>query len=395
MTTDPDEPAGFIPLDEFKPPGLPTQEVFRRLLGRVQALVARSDPKPFIADDKLKKATLERLEEVVAPPACGPLLDELDRAVATWRARRPAVSHVLPVVLPPCDENAVVETWARQAGHQVLEPPSREALVGTPAPGMPVLEGEGLLVVARLEQWFLRHRNGLQVVRRLLAALDALERPVVVGCNGWAWAFLARAVDADMLLPDAQTFRAFDAARLHRWFHQLAGAKGTDGVRFRLPGSGEDVLEQDEGGVPRSSYLQTLAGRSLGIPWVAWHMWRRSLQMDGGEPSVTEDAKALATDGAAGEQTLWVAALEEYVLPGAHRQTALLVLHALLIHGPLTAGELRLTLPVVGESNILPVLAKAGFLERRDALFLVRPAAYPAIRAGLAAAGFPLPANGA
>lgn len=379
----------FIPLAEFKAPPMPTQEAFRRSLGRLQALLVRRQAKPFIADDKLKKATLDQLNEVVAPPACGPLLAELDAAIAAWRAEERPASHIKVVILPPCDDAGVVEAWARQAGHRVLEEPKRDVLVATSLDVLPDLAGDGVLVIPRLEAWFLRHRSGLRAVRQLLAALDVLPRPVVIGCNSWAWAFLSKAVGAALLLPDPVTFRPFDQVRLHRWFWQLAEAEATGAVRFRLPATGEDVLERDEAGQPKGDYLQTLAGESLGVPWVAWHLWRRSLR-SADDNSVLEDAVEVASAGEPGEQTLWIAALDEYVLPGAGEQSAMLVLHALLIHGPLTPEELRLVLPIVGESNIVPVLAKAGFVERRGAAYACRAAAYPAIRDGLAKAGLPL-----
>lgn len=389
LRTDQDDVELFLPLTEFKAPSMPTEEMFRRYLGRLQALITRKTSKPLIANDQLKKATIDRLDEVVAPPACGPLLAELERTIAAWRGEPKPVSHIKMVVLPPCDENAILETWARDAGHQLLDPPDRSALLTSSAPVLPRLDGEGLLVVPRLEHWFLRHRNGLRTVRELLATLDVLRRPVVIGCNSWAWAYLGKAVGVDQLMPDAVTFRAFDQMRLHRWLAQLVDAESTGAVRFRLPRTGEDVLAEDDEGKPRSDYLQTLAGRSLGIPWVAWHMWRRSLRS--GEPQTAADGKAaVASMVDAGEQTLWIAALDEYVLPGAHEKTALLLLQALLIHGPLTPQEMRLVLPIVGESNIAPVLAKAGFLDRRGDYFACRAATYPAIREGLASAGFPL-----
>ena len=368
---------------------MPTQEVMRRYIGKILALIGRKDAKPFIADDKLKKATLDRLDKVVAPPACGPLLDELGKVVDDWLREGVRSSHVKVVVLPPCDDNDIIETWGRRVGAQILEPPQRADLVAASDPAVPPLTGENLLVVPLLEAWFLRHRSGLRAVRRLLAALETVQRPVVIGCNSWAWAFLGKVVGADLLLPEPVTFRPFDQDRLHGWFAELAEADGTRGVRFRLPKTGEDVLEQDKDGKPKSDYLQTLAGRSLGIPWVAWHLWRRSLR-SGEQESVSHDATAVVSDGKPGEQTLWIAALEEYVLPGANEEAALLVLHALLIHGPLTPEELRLVLPIVGETNIAPVLAKAGFLERRGDRFTCRAAAYPAIRDGLLAAGLPV-----
>ena len=214
---------------------------------------------------------------------------------------------------------------------------------------------------------------------------------IVIGCNSFAWAFLRKAVSADLALPDAVTFLAFDEMRLHRWFGQLATSEATGSVRFRRSQSGVNVLELGDDGTPKDDYLRVLAGRSLGIPWVAWHMWRRSLR-SGDEQEPAEDAKAVLSsdeEEVPSEQTLWVAALDEYVLPGKNEQSALLVLQALLIHGALSASQLRLVLPLVGESNIVSVLIKAGFVARDGDLFTCRPAAYPAIRAGLSSAGLP------
>ena len=389
MTTETPRVETFLPLADVKTPPMPTQEVLRRWVGHLHALIGRNRTKPFIADDRLKTATLDRLNEVVAPPACGPLLAELGQTIDDWRAETMPSSHIKVVILPPCDDNDIVETWARQSGHQVLNAPTRDALIAPDDPTLEPLAGEGLLVVARLEAWFLRHRRGLRTLRHLLATLETLRRPVVIGCNSWAWAFVSKAIGADLLLPDPVTFKAFDQNRLHLWFSQLAASETTDAVRFRLPKTGEDVLAQDESGKPVSDYLQTLAGRSLGIPWVAWHLWRRSLR-SGDRDTAAQDAAAVVSDDTPGEQTLWIAALDEYVLPGGNEQSALLVLHALLIHGPLTPQELHLVLPIVGESNIAPVLAKAGFLDRRGDRYACRAAAYPAIRNGLATAGLPM-----
>jgi len=382
----------FIPLADYVAPTVPAQALLRAVLGRVQALLARNDPKPFIADDRLKRTTMAMLDDVVAPPACGPLLTELQRTVAAWLQEEPKASHIKVVVLPPCDENAIVQTWAEQAGHQVIAPPDRDQLCCMPPLPVPDLAGSGPLVVPRLEQWFLRHRNGLQGVRNLLAALDGCGRPVVVGCNSWAWGFLGKATDIDLILPDAVTFVAFDEMRLFHWFSQLATSEATGGVMFRRSSNGSDVLEIGQDGTPRDDYLRTLAGRSLGIPWVAWHMWRRSLR-SGDDDAPLDDVKAVlasSEEARPGAETLWVTALDEYVLPDRQEQSALLVLQALLIHGLHSAAQLRLVLPLVGDTNIMTVLVKSGFLERRDGQFFVRAAAYPTIRAGLSSAGLPV-----
>lgn len=73
--------------------------------------------------------------------------------------------------------------------------------------------------------------------------------------------------------------------------------------------------------------------------------------------------------------------------PG-HEQIALLTLQALLIHGAMTASQLRLVLPVAKDAGLLAALVHAGFLTHDGDRFTCAPAAYPATRSALAAAGF-------
>lgn len=380
----PDAVRDLKPLGEYDWPSMPTEEAVARVWARLKAVFRREDPDPFIADDQLERTTLDRLDRVAAPPACGPVLDDLAADVARWRADALAES-LRVVVVPPCDESNVLAVYAGRHGHATLPPPARAALLAPhPAP-VPNLAGDGLLVVPQLERWFLRHRNGLGAVRALLVALYQADRPVLIGCASWAWAFLSKAVDVDQLLPAPVTFQPFDTDRLREWFSDLAQAEATSDLAFRFPDSGSDVFVgggadadgADNGADAAASdyYFRRLAAHSLGVPWVAWHQWRRSL-FHGREGD---------------DNTLFVGDVDRVILPGKHPQTALLVLHALLIHGPLTPDEIRAAVPLVGEPNVVPSLVAAGFAERDDdGAIRCRPAAYPSVRAGLADAGFPM-----
>ncbi len=373
----------FQPIGDYDWPKLPAQENFRLVVGRLYRMFRKRSDAPFIADDKLQQATLEMLDDVVAPPACGPLIEELEASVADWIAKPNPTPLNKLIILPPGDENGVVESWARQHGHQSLDPPDRTSLVSPVTTVLPDLGGEGVLVIPQLERWFLRHRNGLDTLRALLAAIGESDRHCLIGCNSWAWAYLAKVVGADLMLPTGLMFQAFDGDRLYRWFSELAVAETTAGVAFRFSQSGADVFAADDDDKPSDDYFAKLAAHSLGIPWVAWHMWRRSLR------SNREEADENADDvPAPDDQTLWIAALDELTLPNQHQDTALFVLQALLMHGQLSAQELRLVLPVVGESTIVPALIGAGFVARQGDQLTCRPAAYPMVRLGLSAAGF-------
>ena len=341
----------LIRLADHEAPPLPTEEWLRQHWSQLRALVAHGNDRPFIADDKLERATLSMLDKVVAPPACGPVIDELSATIGARQAEGLSSTRLTLIVVPPCDENDVVGTWGNENGLRTASAPPRDALLRH-APPLD-LNGEGLLVVPQLERWFLRHVVGLSAVRSLLHALDRTERRCVVGCSSWTWAFLSHAVQADLILPEPLTFEPFDAGRLKDWFADLSGA-GDGKMNFRLGGSGDFLLSGTSS--QRDDFFAKLAALSRGIPWVAWHLWRQALRSN-------EDDEVPTADDHEKQQTLWVAALNELVLPGHHPQVALLVLHALLIHGSLSRDEIDRVLPDEGRGAILASLVHSGFVE--------------------------------
>ncbi len=385
MTDEDDAAVTFEPIGHYKAPPLPTEHALRRLFERTRVAVGGEADDPVVADDHLERPTASVLDDVAAPPACGPLVEELDRTLRDWLRDPAPASRVKVIVLPPCDHNDIVESWARERDHGLVEPPDRETLLRATARPVLAGAGDGPIVVPRLERWFLRHRTGLAAVRTLLAEIGTIDRHCVIGCNSWAWAFLAKATDAAIILPRALTPRPFDADRLQRWLSSLARSEETEAMTFRLSGSGADVFALDDDGKRSNRYLEQLAARSLGIPWIAWHLWRQSLRT--GDAPSSKKAKRLADRD---DRTLWISDLDEPALPDDREEQALLVLQALLIHGALTPGELSHVMPPEGEHDLIPTLLATGFVERSDGKVRVRPRAYPTVRRELKAAGYPM-----
>lgn len=372
----------FQSLGNYEWPSSPTEAALRRLFGRFKHTFGKKNNQPFIADDKLQRATLSRLEDVAAPPACGPLMEELDSSLKDWVFETSPDQWLKLIVLPPCDENDIVGSWAKCNSHQLLEPPERSQLLSDTKGSKPDLSGEGVLVISNLERWFLRHCHGLYSIRVLLEELAKLERHCVIGCNSWAWAYLSNAVNAHMVFSDPITFQAYNAQRLYDWFSGLAKDDKKGSVTFRSVQSGDNIMALNDENELKNDYFKRLAAASLGIPWVAWRLWRRSIRMDSGI------GKADEINTSHDEETLWVTALDEFTLPEGGDQTALLILHSLLIHSSLSVEELQYTLPLIAESNIIHALIKARFVEQKDNQIQCAPAAYPSIRNGLSAAGF-------
>lgn len=379
----------FQALGKYSQPPMPTDESFRLLFARAKKLLTTAGDKPFIGDDNLLRADPAVLDAVAAPPAWGPLLDELQETVQDWVGEDSPLIPTKLIVLPPGEEQGLIEQWARQQGHQVLEAPARLSLVADPLPDLPDLAGEGVLVIPRLEYWFLRHHDGLRYLRQVLAAIHEKKRHCLIGCDSFAWTYLVRAIGADLILPDSLTFQPFDAKRLRHWFYQLDGGGDVPRHTVRLSQNGHDIFKMTQKGKLSSDYLAKLAARSRGIPWLAWDLWRSSLRSDLSEE---EDSIQKEEIPKRDEDTLWVISSQDPSLPQHQREQSLLILHALLIHGRLTVSELRLVVPIVGESFLVAGLISCRFVQECEGYLSCNRRSLPVIREELFAAGLPVDA---
>ena len=414
----------LVALVDYCPPSMPAEHAIRAVLRRFKKRIFSVEDDPMRADNRLKATTQNALDEVVALPAFGPFLDDFDHAVRTWLEEPDSTFHCV-VVLPPCDAGDVLGTWAQLRGYTVVRAPARgqghgmtvippqvvntKSAAGDEVGGAPQPPVDALLVIPQLESWFLRRRHGLEAVRALLSELQRSDRRCLIGCNSWAWAFLVRAAGAALVLPSPRTFAAVDAQRLQAWFAQLATRSGSDRMAFRLASNGADVLQTHSDGSLVNSYLKELAARSHGIPWVAWHLWRKALRtgMDATTPetvrrhsqasdlsreqdSFREDAVKKSHSGVdSNERTFWIKSVPDPSLPHDRDDNALLVLHALLIHGALSTAELLSVLPDATAAEVLPALLRAGFIAQGQSQLSLEPAAYPVVRRLLVADGFP------
>lgn len=374
---------GLVPLGEFRAPELPAEEKIEALLTRVKAMFMARAGQDVVATERLSTPSLRRLDDTAQPPACAPLLDDLGRAMAQWLEKPAAAGTLLAVVTPPSDRGDVVGSWADTADVRTLKPPSQrtgdlnlDALASVP--------DDTALVVPQLERWFVRSPEGLERMRQLLAVLSVRQQ-VLIGCNSFAWAFLAKAIRIDLVAPGPFTFRPFDGAMLEEWLVGLARAELGGGSGFRMAESGGYLLREGAEQETRN-FFKTLAGRSLGIPGIAWHMWRDMLRLDDLEG---------ASDGSQGEhsaqrQTFWIAAMDELVLPGDYPRDLLFALHALCLHGTLTPQQLIAAVPDNSGAAMIPALRGSKFIQFESGELSIRPEAYPAVRAGLLSSGFPV-----
>jgi len=365
----------FVPIDEYRVPSLPASGAianawasFKRLLRRVD----QSTLKPARDEAKLRALPEVRLEHLAPPVDPAEPADALDAALYRWLEDDAPATPVRFVIAQPHAHPNLLRFWAARHGATVIEPPSpRQILEGDldwleawPVDGGP----RGLWVLPDLAHCYLRHAEGLALVRTLLARAEGGELGRgIIGCDSWAWAYLSHLWPVPH--PEALTAQAFGGPRLTRLLTHQIQRRRHRRVRFRHAMTGRDILSVPSTDSEEHPEIQRLAAHCRGNPGTALTYWRRSLRT---EPH--QDANLPPEDDAVGgeifdEEDVWVSArLDEPVLPNEADEDVALVLHALLLHDGLPGELLPDLLPLTHDGclAILLRLRRARLVEVRD-----------------------------
>ncbi|MDX5334375.1 MAG: hypothetical protein LPK58_10025 [Gammaproteobacteria bacterium] len=387
-----------VPLAEYRLPAEPAQQVASRKLRDFWRLLRSDDASaqaPARAEKDLRALPEVRLEHLVPPVDWGGAQTALDGCLADWL--RDDTRAVRFFVGPPGGGMAeALRHWAGQRGWPVIEPPTAEQVLAGDIAWLEdwPRDGEGWLLPS-LERCYLRHPQGLALVRRLLEAVTAgrLGRGLVV-CDSWAWAFLQRVWVIPQ--PEVYTLQAFDGERLSAYFLQLAHRGGRH-LRVRNAHTGEDILPwpdtpSDEAEKTRaaSAELRRLAAHCRGNLGVAWTYWRTHLRT---EPDPEEAEAVEQTEDRQGEadtDTVWWSSGRAPVMPVETGDDLAFVLHALLLHNGLDLATLERLLPLShGQlAAVVARLVQLGLVDQAGGRHRVARLGYAAAREFLRGRGY-------
>lgn len=401
----------FVPLAKFGAarPQEPTQEAVRHGLRTIWSRLAfrrgtPSESDPVAEAGDLTSAPRAMVERAVPQPDLagmgGPVLDA---ALESWLTQENAPAQTF-VSAPGSGVDEMVRAWGQDHGLDFLPPPPPEAvLAGGAWLDQVAADGETThrrYVIIGLERWFLRHPDGLDLVRRLLDLIWHGHITCLLTCDSWAWAYLNRVLHVETILPGALTLAPFGEKELGIWFRLLADLYEPRNLIFRQVNNGRPILTPASD-VPETSptgeasnadreFLTHLAARSRGNLGVARAIWRECLLV-----KEQEEVEAKAQEEAAGDRgyTMWVTPWPKVNLPvlppGAGRAEAF-VLHALLLHNGLSSTVLPDLLPLErGEVvRIVQSLRTARLVAADAERWAVTLAGYPAVRTFLSGEGF-------
>ncbi|MFP5212911.1 MAG: hypothetical protein ACLGPL_05980 [Acidobacteriota bacterium] len=322
----------------------------------------------------------------------------LESELKGWLDAEAPYSWVCAVIGTP--HSGTMETITRLASARswrVIDPPAFEDILSGGREWLEGImdEGDSPIVIAQLERCYLRHYNGLSLIRRLLDLLLSANRRFLLGCNSWAWAYLNKALDLAPLIPYTLTLRPLDKEHLECWFSSLADERFV----FRLADGGDKLVlpvsfnDSETGAQPTGSagdFLDNLTAYSRGIPGVAWAVWRHSLR-----EARRDEAEKRGADPTGPRQAILVAPWTEMHLPAVPDRmdrSQLFVLQTILLHDSLPPRLIRqlLSLSSTDVLETLHHLRSAGLLDadRLRAMWRVTPEGYPVVRQLLKREGY-------
>lgn len=353
----------LIAFGDYEWPRSEAQQTIGHLLEKLKLGFNSGATQSAIESNDLRTVSNDAFERAARDALSASLKVSLDLQYRDWASSNNDQRSQRLLVHPPMELD-ILATWAADLGLPIVEEVSQ----------FDVLSDARCVVIPKLEQFFARRHDRLDRLIELSAKLSNFKGRVLVGCNSWAVQFLRQFDDALLMLGLGDTFPPFDADALAAILEQAAEDKST----FVSVASGEPVFERDENGELCDPFLQKLAERSLGHPWVAIEMFFQGIAEAKDEDKDTSDKRA------------WVQLPTACTLPNSNKDVLLFALHSLLIHGTRRIAEFDDLLPQRLPNGVWPTLERAGYVDLKDGFVSCAIRSYPDIRSELSAAGFNL-----
>lgn len=408
----------YVPMDQFSIPRAPARSAVRKgILGLWDRLRKdftgrtpgkqnnnKSADDSLVAQSQLQFVPQKLLNQAAPRPDSRDIESALDKALVTWLDSDKADLSVQFIISPPCSAtDQVLIEWATNRQYRTVSAPDSEQILQGNGDWLPPFQAcpHSPFVIPNLERWYVRHCDGLNLIRKLLGLLSVEKPRCLIGCNSWSWAYLNKIFRLESIFKTPFILQALDPQRLQLWFQSLANSSKQRNFIFRQTDNGNLVLPlpertnhsdqendkrkqktDDAGSKETTDFLAYLAGYSRGIPGVCWSIWRYCLR-SAKEEDLDDKANKLATSDSG--HTMWLKPWSQTDLPtmrNATSQRHIFVLHNILLHGSMTSNLIADLLPfAVSEvSEALEQLRAAHMLEEKDGIWCISPIGYPAVR---------------
>ena len=390
----------YVSVASYKPPSAPVTYSARKRYASLRGLFQRDRSEtdlPLITAENLLSLPHFQLDRLAPVPDWQSSAETLRSELDEWLHQENPVPPVLVIAGPPHSGNIeTLKAWAEMYSWQTLAGPSPEQiLTGDTSWLTAQSEVDGPWVLPNLENLYLRHVDGLKLIRHFLdlACAGKIGRGII-GCDSWAWAFLSHLWHGRT--PATLTLQAFDESRLTAHFQPSSDVSQSNPFLFRLSDNGYYVLPppgENEKTSKQSNFLHILAAHSRGILGVSRAIWRASMQAEPDEKMSEKEMseKDENKEGDIPHQTVWIIPWNQLklpVLPASAGRDVAFVLHTLLLHNGLPLDILKLLLSPDQVVENIYWLEEEGLVEQNDSVWQVTAQGYPAARQFLESNGY-------
>lgn len=387
----------FVALHDYHLPAEPVTQTVKKGLAGFRRLVGKKTDErasPLKSADELSSLSEWQLNRIVPDPQWEEATESLNEELRPWLELDEKNLPMAMLVGPPFSGYAeILKDWCDQRNWILIEPPSPQQVIDNDDSWLSENVKENRpWVFSGLEKTFLRHSEGLRLVRRILdlAYAGKLGRGIM-GCNSWAWAYLGYVWHGKM--PYTLTLQAFNQEGLSQYLQKAALNATGRNFRFRQADNGKCVLpdpQAEENVGEMSSFMQLLAAYSRGNFGVAIDTWRTALRTEPDQVLADEVEKE---ERDVSQQTIWVTPWEQLklpILPAEAKHHEAFVLHGLLLHNGLSLEWMQQLLPMTPNlvMETLIGLKEAGITQQRDEIWEITRSAYPVVRQFLQSSGY-------
>ncbi|MDY0292672.1 MAG: hypothetical protein RBR02_10105 [Desulfuromonadaceae bacterium] len=372
----------FVSPSAFVAPKSGAEHIVRRwdAVKRIFKRDSAEEESPFKPESELQRLPAEFLQLLTGPVDWSGALSALEEALGGWSGAAGEPKVVFVVGAPWSGHAKILRAWAAARQASCFEAPSYVEILQYKRTWEQIPQpGEQPWVLPELERCYVRHAEGLNLVRHFLEqALRGTYGAGIIGCDSWAWAYLQHVWPAQF--SSVLTLQAFDGARLTRLLRQLSVTHIRTPYTFKNASSGDTVLCAEDGSDAQvSAAMVKLAVRTRGNVGLALRYWRDVLRS---EPESAETKEGGADVGESKEDaapTVWVAPLPASPLPPADgTDSVALILHTLLLHRGLPEELLPQLLPM-SHARIMATLLRLqgrGIVEECEQFWYVAPLGY-------------------
>lgn len=377
----------YVSVGSYKSPSAPVTYSARERYASFRRLFQRSKKDqglPPITTEKLLSLPQCQLDRLAPVPVWQNSAKVLESELSDWLQQKNPTPPVIVIVGPPHSGNIeTLKAWQEIHSWTTLTEPTPEQIFSGDTNWFAAQTVDGKpWVLPALEKLYLRHVDGLKLIRHFLdlACAGKIGRGII-GCDSWAWAFLSHLWHGRT--PTTLTLQACDDSRLTDHFQPSSDEFRSNPLRFRLSDNGHYVLppsEQNDASYESSNFLQIIAAHSRGIFGVAQAIWRASMQA---EPDEKLSEKDENKDNSIPHWTVWIIPWNQLklpVIPASTGRDEAFILHTLLLHNGLPLDMLKLLLSPDQVMTNIYRLEEEGLVAQNDTVWKVTAQAYPVVR---------------